>query len=199
MPTVVSHAAIGAGCYLAAGFGRPGARAGACAAALLAVLPDVDSLFMRWIPYGAPLGHRGLSHALAFALCLGIAAALLLRRRAAPPGGFAGLALALGAGALVHGALDALTDGGLGVAFLAPFSDARYFLPWQPIPVAPIGYHPQVFGVLAAEAWMLWPAALALATLRAPLRLPLRAAVIAALAASAVPWIASAGPGLHRG
>src|SRR6266571_2952170 len=38
-----------------------------------------------------------------------------------------------------HGFLDAMTDGGLGVAFFAPFSNARYFLPWTPIHVAPIG------------------------------------------------------------
>ena len=27
--------------------------------------------------------------------------------------------------------------GGLGVAFFSPFSNARYFLPWRPIRVAP--------------------------------------------------------------
>jgi inner membrane protein len=38
-----------------------------------------------------------------------------------------------------HGFLDAMTDGGLGVAFLAPFDDHRYFLPWTPIRVSLIG------------------------------------------------------------
>ena len=38
-----------------------------------------------------------------------------------------------------HGILDAMTDGGLGIALLAPFANTRYFLPWAPIPVAPIG------------------------------------------------------------
>ena len=37
-----------------------------------------------------------------------------------------------------HGVLDALTDGGLGVAF-APFDDTRYFFPFRPIKVSPIG------------------------------------------------------------
>jgi inner membrane protein len=32
-----------------------------------------------------------------------------------------------------------MTDGGLGVALLWPFTMRRYFLPWRPIPVAPIG------------------------------------------------------------
>jgi inner membrane protein len=32
-----------------------------------------------------------------------------------------------------------MTDGGLGVAFFAPFSNQRYFLPLRPIEVSPIG------------------------------------------------------------
>ena len=35
-----------------------------------------------------------------------------------------------------HGILDALTNGGLGIAFFAPFSNERYFLPIQPIQVS---------------------------------------------------------------
>lgn len=38
-----------------------------------------------------------------------------------------------------HGLLDALTDGGLGIALLWPFTNERFFAPWAPIPVAPIG------------------------------------------------------------
>jgi inner membrane protein len=38
-----------------------------------------------------------------------------------------------------HGLLDALTDGGKGIALAWPFTDARLFAPWRPIPVAPIG------------------------------------------------------------
>jgi inner membrane protein len=38
-----------------------------------------------------------------------------------------------------HGALDALTNGGLGVAFFSPFNRERYFLPWTPVEVSPIG------------------------------------------------------------
>ena len=38
-----------------------------------------------------------------------------------------------------HGILDAMTDGGRGIAFFAPFDDTRYFLPFRPIKVSPIG------------------------------------------------------------
>jgi inner membrane protein len=39
-----------------------------------------------------------------------------------------------------HGVLDAMTNGGLGVAFFAPFDSTRYFFPWRPIVVSPIGF-----------------------------------------------------------
>jgi inner membrane protein len=38
-----------------------------------------------------------------------------------------------------HGLLDVFTDDGLGIAFFAPFDSTRYFFPWQPIAVSPIG------------------------------------------------------------
>jgi inner membrane protein len=43
--------------------------------------------------------------------------------------------------AVSHGLLDAMTDGGLGVALLWPWTPQRIFFPWRPIPVAPIGLH----------------------------------------------------------
>jgi inner membrane protein len=39
----------------------------------------------------------------------------------------------------VSGILDTFTDGGLGIALFWPFSATRYFAPWRPVPVAPIG------------------------------------------------------------
>ena len=38
-----------------------------------------------------------------------------------------------------HSILDAMTTGGSGVAFFAPFDNTRYFLPWRMIKVSPIG------------------------------------------------------------
>jgi len=38
-----------------------------------------------------------------------------------------------------HALLDTMTDGGLGCALFWPFDLTRYFAPWRPIPVAPIG------------------------------------------------------------
>jgi inner membrane protein len=57
-----------------------------------------------------------------------------------------------------HGALDALTNGGLGVAFFAPFSNARYFFPWRPVEVSPIGVAPffSEWGVRVLESELVW-------------------------------------------
>jgi inner membrane protein len=59
-----------------------------------------------------------------------------------------------------HGVLDALTDGGLGVAFLAPFDQSRYFFPVRPVAVSPIGISEffSAYGVqiLQSEAKWIW-------------------------------------------
>ena len=103
----------------------------------LALLPDIDVAgFLRGVPYGAPWGHRGATHSLTFALAGAVAVALGVRWRGRPFARavvFASIVLAS------HGLLDAMTDGGLGAALLWPFSLTRYFAPWRPIVVAPIG------------------------------------------------------------
>lgn len=38
-----------------------------------------------------------------------------------------------------HGILDAMTSGGRGVGFFIPVDNSRYFLPWRPILVSPLG------------------------------------------------------------
>jgi inner membrane protein len=69
-----------------------------------------------------------------------------------------------------HGILDALTRGGEGVAFFAPFDDTRYFFPWRPVRVSPIGldfFGRAGLGVLASELLWLWlPAGVVLAVSR---------------------------------
>jgi inner membrane protein len=64
-----------------------------------------------------------------------------------------------------HGLLDAMTDGGLGVACFSPFDNNRYFLPWRPIRVSPIGigrfFSPRGLEVVRSELLWIWlPAAL---------------------------------------
>jgi inner membrane protein len=105
---------------------------------VVSLCPDADVLaFPLGIPYDAPFGHRGASHSLVAALLLGVVTALAWHRDRRPgvlrASVFTTLVVA------THGILDAMTDGGRGVALLFPFSTRRIFLPWRPIPVAPIG------------------------------------------------------------
>jgi inner membrane protein len=106
--------------------------------AMLSMLPDSDVIgFSFGIPYESIWGHRGATHSFAFALLVGAAVTLAVRRRrtpAWPTGLLAGLVVCS------HGLLDSLTDGGRGIALLWPFTAHRYFAPWHPIPVSPIGF-----------------------------------------------------------
>ena len=74
------------------------------------------------IPYAHPLGHRGLTHSLPFALLAGWLASRV---------GFGEARnvawIAISASMASHGLLDALTNGGLGVGLLLPFSGERFF------------------------------------------------------------------------
>ena len=103
----------------------------------LSMLPDADVVaFALDIPYSAPWGHRGASHSLVIAIAVGTVVgglSKLLGQRAFRTFLISTLVV------VSHGLLDALTDGGLGVALLWPLSHTRFFAPWQPIPVSPIG------------------------------------------------------------
>ena len=104
-------------------------------------LPDLDVLaFTLGIPYADPLGHRGFFHSLPCALLLGVVVASLFSRhggiRARAWWGWAVYFFAITAS---HGILDTFTNGGLGIALLSPMNNTRFFSPWAPIQVAPIG------------------------------------------------------------
>jgi hypothetical protein len=71
------------------------------------------------------------------AAAVSIVLTAIARRRRLPLGRTALFAVVVLAS---HGLLDTMTDGGLGCALLWPFSLTRYFAPWRPIPVAPIGW-----------------------------------------------------------
>lgn len=124
--------------HVAVGFAAARAHEGrfawraAVALSAFSLLPDLDVIAFRFgVPYAAPLGHRGATHSIAFALaCAGVAWALTRSKKST---------LALFVVVLSHPLLDALTDGGLGVALFWPLSDARFFAPWRPLPVAPLG------------------------------------------------------------
>jgi inner membrane protein len=161
VPTLITHAVVGAAL---SPLGPRSVSRGRLifALVLLSMLPDLDVVsFHIGIPYSHWLGHRGLSHSLLFAIFL---AALVARFdfRNAPLASldrwrlFAVCALAMAS----HGVLDAFTDGGLGIAFFLPFSSQRFFFPFHPLVVSPIGLQNFISGpaiaVLVSEVLYVW-------------------------------------------
>lgn len=138
MPTIVAHGFVAAVLTKGLTAGRMPARFWFLSV-LCAILPDVDVLgFPLGIRYQDMLGHRGVSHSLVFAIFLSLLVTFL-----AFPGVLRKTRFRLFcyffAITASHGVLDAMTDGGLGIAFFAPFDDTRYFFPFRPIKVSPIG------------------------------------------------------------
>ncbi len=137
MPTVLTHALVAVG--LARLTPRPLPVPVSLLGAGVAMLPDVDVL--AW-PLGlsrdSAWAHRGLTHSLTAAAVTALVVALVARRRTGvrPPGVAAYLFIAMAS----HGLLDAVTNGGWGVAFLAPFDMERHFFAWRPVEVSPIGW-----------------------------------------------------------
>lgn len=127
MPTILAHAAV-----TLPFLGRLPRRV-LFAGVLGTIVPDADVVaFVFGIPYEHTFGHRGFTHSIAFALLFAALATLLVRGRIAA---FTFVFVCT----MSHGVLDAFTDGGLGIAFFSPFSNERYFFPWQPIRVSPLG------------------------------------------------------------
>ncbi len=105
-------------------------------AVFCAVIPDADVIGFKFgVPYASFWGHRGFSHSLVFAILLGFVVTLFFYKKKSFGRYFLFFTLATAS----HALLDALTTGGLGVAFFSPFENSRYFFPWRPIQVSPIG------------------------------------------------------------
>lgn len=110
-------------------------------AAVCSAIPDLDVIgFRLGIPYGDFWGHRGFTHSLVFAALLAGVTMIFGFRRSVPELGRLPLLLYLFLATASHGVLDAMTNGGLGVAFFSPFDTSRYFLPWRPIQVSPLSF-----------------------------------------------------------
>jgi inner membrane protein len=103
----------------------------------VSVFPDADSLgFAYGIPYNSFWGHRGFSHSIVIAGLISGVLTLLFRRQTTRQQW--ALFFFLFLSCISHALLDAMTSGGLGVAFLSPFDNTRYFFPFRPIQVSPI-------------------------------------------------------------
>jgi inner membrane protein len=168
VPTPFTHPAVPLA--IAAGLGRRRIPLPLAAAGVLAsVLPDADVVaFSLGIPYSHAFGHRGASHSLAFALAVALVASALHVRLGSTRRATFAFVLAAAAS---HPLLDALTDGGLGVALLWPLSNERFFSPFRPIGVSPISasrlFSSRAARVFGSEALWVWaPCAVAFGAAR---------------------------------
>ena len=105
------------------------------------IIPDLDVFgFGFGISYGEFWGHRGFTHSIVFAALIGSAVAMVLKLRLGLSNQKTSFwAFLLFLATVSHPFLDALTNGGLGVAAFSPFDDSRYFFPWRFLEVSPIG------------------------------------------------------------
>ena len=123
------------------------------------IVPDLDVIgFSCGIPYEDLWGHRGITHSLFFAALLSASLAAGRRRESLPKKTAMFVYLFLCTAS--HGLLDALTAGGLGVAFFSPFDTTRYFFGVRPVAVSPIGigefFTKDAIRILSSEARWIW-------------------------------------------
>jgi len=122
------------------------------------------SMSLIWLRHSLRrfVGHRGMTHSLLFAAPLGVAAGAILGGGKAQVFRNSSLLFLVTAS---HGLLDAMTNGGLGIAFFSPFDTTRYFFHWRPIQVSPIGiggfFSARGASILFSETIYVWmPAAI---------------------------------------
>lgn len=109
-------------------------------ATICSILPDADVIgFSFGIPYESFWGHRGFSHSLLAALIVGILITIIFYSTTLFSRKGILLILFFTLATASHAVLDAMTTGGLGVAFFSPWEDTRHFFDWRPIQVSPIG------------------------------------------------------------
>jgi inner membrane protein len=125
---------------------------------MCSVLPDFDVIAFNFgIPYEHMFGHRGITHSIVFGFLLAFVVLKGFYRKEKFKGNEWWILFAYFSFCTIsHGMLDAMTMGGRGVAFFAPFSDERYFFPWRMIKVSPMSisrfFSPRAWKILANEA-----------------------------------------------
>ena len=155
MPTIFSHVAVPLAIGLGLGSGVISRRL-LIAGVAASILPDADVVgFRLGILYEEALGHRGASHSLVFAALVALLACAGARFLQA---GRLTTFLFVFAAAASHGLLDMLTNGGLGVALMWPWSDARLFFPLRPVSVSPFSLQALLSsrGVRVALSELVW-------------------------------------------
>lgn len=105
------------------------------AAMISTILPDLDVIGFKFgVPYAHPMGHRGFTHSIVFAILWALILMVLFGKKNKII-----WFLVIFLSTISHGLLDAITSGGEGVGFLIPFNNDRFFFPFRGIKVSPLG------------------------------------------------------------
>jgi inner membrane protein len=124
-----------------------------CMAALLPIIPDLD--VFSTLAYGAPLGHRGITHSLAFAALVGAAAAAVTFRYFRVRWWL--LACVFFIILASHGLLDACNKRSMEIPFFWPL-ETRYGN-WGPLPVSDLAFElpdPRTSRAVRSELVWVW-------------------------------------------
>jgi inner membrane protein len=152
MATIFTHAVVGLG-LARVGAARPMSWGYWGLATILPVLPDLDVYSPA--AYGDALGHRGITHSLAFAAVVGMIAAAATFRLFRVK--WWRLALLFFAIIASHGLLDAFTKGGWEIPFFWPLGGQ--YGDWGPIPASDMNFELSDLGQsqsLHAELVWVW-------------------------------------------
>jgi inner membrane protein len=166
MPTVFSHAVFASAIGIAFEPRKERARFWFLTA-ICPVIPDADVIaFALGISYRSMWGHRGITHSILFAIIFGLIVSKLFFSQHDSSSWKMPLYFALLT--FTHPLLDMFTNGGLGVALFAPVSNERFFFPWRPIEVSPIGvgfFSDRGMAVVMSEVVWIWLPSAAIAVI----------------------------------
>ena len=159
MPSLISHAVIGLTVGVAISTKHTD-HSFIWLSVLASSFPDIDGLsFALGIPYKSLFGHRGFFHSIFFAFLLSNAIVCFCfseaRFLSANWFYYESIFFLI---TLSHSILDAMTAGGMGVAFFSPFSQKRYLFPWKPLIACPLTVEDffSEWGKIVAKSELMW-------------------------------------------
>ena len=162
MPTFITHSVVAGSSAYGFSSGKESLKFWILSIACSS-LPDADVIGYRWlyIPYYSFFGHRGFFHSPFFAALLSILiVCTFYRKEVIFSIQWWKYFLYFFILTASHGILDAMTNGGQGIALLSPLNNNRYFLPWTPIEVSPLTIKrflsPRGLTVLISELIWIW-------------------------------------------
>lgn len=162
MPTIITHTVVAAGAVYSFNLEKETLKLWILSL-ICSSFPDVDVIGYRYlyVPAYEFFGHRGFFHSPFFAAVLSI---FIVRFFYHHEEVFSKMwwkyILFFFLLTASHGILDALTNGGNGIALLSPITNQRYFFPWTPIEVSPLGikgfFSQRGLVVLVSEMVWVW-------------------------------------------